>query len=314
MAENAEKRLGQLVASHGAILLTILSGIGYALGYANVALFSTRLGTSPKDLGLDFRDYLLLATINVAGFLPFLVVWSGLGRLLALVFEHLGFGEERRRRPLRPGMAPLAFLGIASIGLFGTILNTVVLGAGVFISTGAWDAFDLFGIHGLAFPFTLYVALGLSGVVAEIFGTYVVPRVRHRETLEVNGITGVNLVTSGDDSRRKVDLHVRGTLLLLGVLCAIGLTLYGGAHMADSVKAEARSGRVGNGIEGPIGLQLVVNPRVGLATVSRNDGDQQACVLRIGELISVGQSAIVVKEVVEYRPDSTCELSDDPYG
>ncbi len=61
--EGLVRGIARAAVPHLAAVGFALSAAGYLLGYASVWLFSTGVGIAPRDLGLDNRDYLLLAAV-----------------------------------------------------------------------------------------------------------------------------------------------------------------------------------------------------------------------------------------------------------
>lgn len=45
---------------------TVLTAAAYLTGYLQIAFFSSALGITARDLGFDFRDYVMLAVVNAA--------------------------------------------------------------------------------------------------------------------------------------------------------------------------------------------------------------------------------------------------------
>jgi len=85
--------------------LTALAGVAYLLGYLETAFFASRLGITARDLGIDVKDYAVLALANVA-----LVAAAAPGFML--------FDYVDTKRPGR--------VGVLCFGLF--IVSVLVLG------------------------------------------------------------------------------------------------------------------------------------------------------------------------------------------
>jgi hypothetical protein len=62
----AESVAGSWWNTFGALALSTVTAVAYLEGLATLAFFAGGLGVSPSDLGLDFRDYVVMAGINVA--------------------------------------------------------------------------------------------------------------------------------------------------------------------------------------------------------------------------------------------------------
>jgi hypothetical protein len=61
----SDEGFAERVTKYATVALTISTGLAYLLGVWSVARFSEGVGTTPADLGFDFRDYLLLAALNL---------------------------------------------------------------------------------------------------------------------------------------------------------------------------------------------------------------------------------------------------------
>jgi hypothetical protein len=61
----SDEGFAERVTKYITVALTISTGLAYLLGVWSVARFSEGVGTTPADLGFDFRDYLLLAALNL---------------------------------------------------------------------------------------------------------------------------------------------------------------------------------------------------------------------------------------------------------
>jgi hypothetical protein len=55
--------------AYGALVISVGTGFAYLVGYSTLSVFASGLGVSSSDLGLDFRDYIVIAGLNI-------VVWA----------------------------------------------------------------------------------------------------------------------------------------------------------------------------------------------------------------------------------------------
>ena len=60
-ARQRDNSLLSTLVGNTSVILTIVSGIAYILGVQSVANFAEQMGASPSDLGVEFRDYVVMA-------------------------------------------------------------------------------------------------------------------------------------------------------------------------------------------------------------------------------------------------------------
>lgn len=107
------------------VTLTLLTGGGYLLGYLEIAFFASALGVTARDLGLDVKDYAVLALLNVAAIA--LAVVAVRLRTLSDVHETPSTkawvdagrspGQRRVRRVLTDLLGMACFVVLSTVGL-----------------------------------------------------------------------------------------------------------------------------------------------------------------------------------------------------
>jgi hypothetical protein len=111
------------------VLIIVVSGVGYVVGYIVLWLFALGLGVVPQDLGLGQREYLLLGAVW-----SLLLICYGLGSLawtfgdltygrFLLVAMYLGLVQVTLAVPWWP---PLGLLLLATVVVVGAVLGLYV--------------------------------------------------------------------------------------------------------------------------------------------------------------------------------------------
>jgi hypothetical protein len=281
---------------HGTLALSAGTAVGYVVGYASVAAIAAVLSVTAQDLGLDFRDYLLLAGVNTC-------VWALLvaAPLAALLLGTL-VSEAMRKTWPRGGYRDSGWTFLVVMTLVCIVPLGIILAA-TYVSFGTLSGPGLI-ISMVAYVLALAIPVGALALVIgarEGFRATPVSELAESELTDRTAVLGVDL------------LAIR--VALLSILAASSIMMVAGAiDWANRVEDWAHTGgQLDARPSAPPALALLLRPEVGEATATVGPRTVESCGIRIGSDVYLGaQSASVARDVVLFSVE-TCRLPDSPF-
>jgi len=271
--------VGDFIKHYGAVTVTVATAVAYFMGYASVSAFAAELGVSPRDLGLDVRDYLLLASINIVSWIT--VYFATMG--YAFVYTML---TGARVKP----WIRITFMGVSFGVVFGLAINATLYSTGQTLERGAGGWFLL--------PPISILVIFLIGAVART----VVVNAHNARRGSMRGV--VRLDKLPKVGSREMTIY-RVVPVLAGVVlifCSYFPSVYGARAWANSLEFASLRG-IDSPPRGPFGLALIIQPSQGEITFTAGGRDVRVCGMRLSDKLMInsdGNSEIRDIDVFEH--------------
>lgn len=180
--EPADRRL-RLEPAWAGPVITLLAAGAYLLGYLETAFFASALGLTARDLGLDAKDYTMLALVHLVGVgLAVFGMWvtelcDADLNARAKAWVEAATAKGRRRFLLLAGkFAGALVISIAAFAVVGVNVGEGLVVAGVLIV--AWLGLPAVGRRREPLPLAiagvvvLLIVGGLAGYAADVYASH----------------------------------------------------------------------------------------------------------------------------------------------
>jgi hypothetical protein len=260
-------RRAEWLSKHSGLVISGVTAYAYFLGYASVSVFAGGLGITVRDLGLDFRDYLMLAAVNAISSLAPLATYYGLLELTTYLRVR---GLISRREDLLIGL-PVAVATTALLAIAGGVAF-------------GWDEPGAVRAFAIIFTIAFWLMIPAS-------------RLSHRLYMRRRWRTTTDL-----ELLQKPWPRWRFAACAVGMIWLISsavVTLVGCHMWSEAIEDAASRGE--SAPSGPLALSLALHPERGIASVSTEGRFDGICLTRISDRVFVGDEVTWVRDVDAFR-------------